>query len=324
MPALIIAGMHDGVVPESVNADAFLPNSLRGQLGMMDNDRRYARDMYAMQVALTTRQELRIVVGRRDASGDPLVPSRLLTACKLAELPSRVLHLVDGSQTDIPVRAKTLLSGKSTGAGLSIPRPETVRPPTRISVTAFREYLRCPYRFYLKHVLKLRSESDDLSEMDAPQFGNLIHDTLALLEGDIGRSSDVDEVTEFLVSNLQTLATETFGANPAAAVLIQIEQAEQRLRNFAVEQAKRAADGWEIRYVETGVEASDGLKIGHGGELNLIGRIDRVDFHPETNRWAIWDYKTSDKAKAPVTAHWSKKDGWIDLQLPLYRYNHLS
>ena len=319
-PALVIAGMHDGVVPESVNADTFLPNSLRNQLGMMDNERRYARDMYSMQVALESREELNIVVGRRDESGDPLVPSRLLMACDLEKLPSRVLHLVESSQTDVAVPTKRQQQNQNQRSGLVIPRPEEVRPISRISVTAFREYLRCPYRFYLKHVLKLRGESDDLAEMDAPQFGNLIHDTLALLEGDIGHSQDAEEITAFLTHHLHSIADSVFGKSPAAAVLIQIEQAELRLRNFAVEQAKRAAEGWEIRYVETGVDAPDGLKIGHGGELNLIGRIDRIDYHPDTKRWAIWDYKTSDKAKAPVTAHWTKKDGWIDLQLPLYRH----
>ncbi len=84
-PALIITGIHDGVVPEAVNADPFLPNQLRRQLGMIDNSRRYARDMYAFQVMLHSRQYLRIVVGRNNLNGDPLVPSRLLLACDLAE-----------------------------------------------------------------------------------------------------------------------------------------------------------------------------------------------------------------------------------------------
>ncbi len=93
-PALILTGVHDGVVPESVNADAFLPNQLRRQLGMMDNGRRYARDMYSMQVILHARKHFRIVVGKADHQGDPLVPSRLLLACGLADLPTRVLQLV--------------------------------------------------------------------------------------------------------------------------------------------------------------------------------------------------------------------------------------
>ena len=83
------------------NADAFLPNGLRRQLGMMDNAQRYARDMYALQVMLRTREHVRIVVGKSDANGDPLTPSRLLMACDLAQLPDRVLHLVKEDAVDV-------------------------------------------------------------------------------------------------------------------------------------------------------------------------------------------------------------------------------
>jgi ATP-dependent exoDNAse (exonuclease V) beta subunit len=320
-PALIIAGIHDGVVPESVNSDAFLPNQLRRQLGMMDNARRFARDMYSLQVIKHARRHLRIVVGKSDHSGDPLVPSRLLMACKLQDLPSRVLRLVSEESVDIlpPVEGKWQpVEGVSR---LVVPKPANVEPPRSISVTAFRDYLQCPYRYYLRHVLKLREEGEVDAELDAPKFGILLHDTLALLDGHpVGASSIPEEVEEFLVSNLHTIAQQKFGPNPPAGVLIQIEQAELRLRAFAPRQAEHAAAGWRIRFVEQGIEFKDNVRIGVGPQsMTLIGRIDRIDYHPEKKQWAIWDYKTSDNAKDPVKVHWTKADGWKDLQLTLYR-----
>ncbi len=322
-PALIVTGMHDGVVPESVNSDAFLPNGLRRRLGTMDNDRRYARDAYAMQVLLHSRQDVRFVVGRTNIDGDPLVPSRLLMACELAELPARVLHLVCDENTDVLPSVDSTWAERSRRSGgatqLTIPRPADVEPLTKISVTAFRDYLRCPYRFYLRHVLRLRSQDDALAELDAPQFGVLIHDTLASLQGPISTSPDPVEVRQFLIAKLHELASKTFGPKPAAAVLIQIEQAELRLAAFAEKQAERAAAGWEIRLVESGVDEVDQVRIGNNGELCLIGRIDRIDYHAKSGQWAIWDYKTSDNAKQPVAVHWTRNAGWQDLQLPLYR-----
>ena len=41
-PVLIAVGFNDGNVPTSVNSDLFLPNSLRQQLELLDNRRRYA------------------------------------------------------------------------------------------------------------------------------------------------------------------------------------------------------------------------------------------------------------------------------------------
>lgn len=318
-PALVISGMHDGVVPESVNSDAFLPNNLRRQLGMIDNDRRYARDMYAMQVMLHARQELKIVVGKTDATGDPLTPSRLLMACGLERLPARVLHLVQESSVDcLPVVAKRW-KPRSGGSQLAIPKPEGFEPLSQVSVTAFRDYLNCPYRFYLRHVKRLRGDDDGSAELDAPQFGVLLHESLARLQGDMGSVADAEQVERFLIDNLHRLAEGMYGTNPAAAVLIQIEQAEMRLSAFAREQAKRAAEGWEIRFVEDGVSRKDQVRVGTENQLYLIGRIDRIDFHPASGRWAIWDYKTSETAKNPVAVHWSRQRGWRDLQLPLYR-----
>ncbi len=318
---LVIAGLHDGVVPESANADAFLPNQLRRQLGMMDNAARYARDMYALQVMVHARQFLKIIVGKTDHQGDPLVPSRLLLACDLAELPGRVLRLVSEDTVDTRPPVETRWKAVHGASQIPIPKPGEVKVPRTITVTAFRDYLQCPYRFYLRHVLKLREQVDVGAELDARQFGNLLHDTLALLHGNpISQSDNPDAVEEFLVLQLHRLATEKFGAHAPAGVLIQIEQAEQRLRAFAAHQARHAGEGWQIHCVEKGVELEDRLLIGDSPKaMTLIGRIDRIDFNPQTRQWAIWDYKTSDNAKEPVKVHWTKDAGWKDLQLTLYR-----
>jgi len=319
-PALIITGVHDGVVPESSGADSFMPNGLRRQLGMIDNTRRYARDMYALQVMLQSRQEVRIVVGKTDINGDPLVPSRLLMACDLAKLPDRVLHLVKEEEVDCLPAVASRWTKRGGPSELLIPRPTPGLTVPHMTVTAFRSYLACPYRFYLGHVLKLRSEHDAQAELDAPMFGNLVHDTLELLgKGSIATSTDPQQIEEFLLDSLRSVAAARYGPHPPASVLIQIEQAEQRLKVFAPLQAARAQAGWEIRFTECAVTLKDQVLLGEKEQLPLIGRIDRIDYHPATDRWAIWDYKTSDNAKHPLTVHWSKKDGWMDLQLPLYR-----
>ena len=329
--ALVIVGMHDGVVPESINSDAFLPNTLRRQLGLADNDRRYARDMYALQLIMASREEVRFVVGKVDGDGDPLTPSRLLMACSLEALPSRVLHLVENDLNDTLPSVKSKWERQSKQTSLALPLPTEqghkfhdvfgqVKAPKHITVTAFRDYLACPYRFYLRHVRKLRSIEDELSEMGARQFGNLVHDTLAELIGPIARSTDPIEINKFLLEHLHRLARERYGERPAAAVLIQIEQAELRLAVFAERQAEHAAEGWEVKFVEQGVEREDALLIGRDKQLPLVGRIDRIDYNARTKQWAIWDYKTSESAKNPLSVHWSKRSGWLDLQLPLYRH----
>ncbi len=321
--ALILTGMHDGVVPESINADMFLPNQLRKQLGMMDNARRYARDAFALEVMLNTRKFMRIVVGKYGADGDPMVPSRLLLACGLKRLPARVLKLVSADTSDSPsdvVRTWRDVKGFSR---IDIPPPQdSVALPTTISVTAFRSYLECPYRFYLRHVLRLDSEHDFEDELDAAGFGNLLHAALnSLIDNEIGQATDAEQIRDHLIAELRLLATRQFGPHPPAAVEIQLEQAEERLAAFARKQAERAAQGWIIRYAESIFDARRSICLGdQSRSLILTGRIDRIDFNPRTGQWAIWDYKTGDTARKPHVAHISKNRGWIDLQLPLYRH----
>ena len=114
------------------SADAFLPNQLRRQLGMLDNTRRLARDIYLMKLILGTRKFLRVVVGKMDASGNPLVPSRLLLACDLLDLPARILHLVQEENTDVLPSVEVLTKPISGPSHLPIPRPETHQPPARL------------------------------------------------------------------------------------------------------------------------------------------------------------------------------------------------
>ena len=66
--------------PGGGRADLFLPDRLRGALGLEDSERRYAQDNYALNLLAASRR-LQLVAGRRGPEGDPLIPSRLLFAC---------------------------------------------------------------------------------------------------------------------------------------------------------------------------------------------------------------------------------------------------
>jgi hypothetical protein len=60
-----------------------------------------------------------------------------------------------------------------------------------------------------------------------------------------------------------------------------------------------------------------------GDPIQITGRIDRIDYHAETGRWALFDYKTGAKGEAPEKTHRAGRGDdrrWTDLQLPLYRH----
>ncbi len=187
-------------------------------------------------------------------------------------------------------------------------------------VTEFRDYLACPYRYYLRHRLRLAAAGDDAEELDGLAFGSLAHEVFkAFGSGSAAGSTDAEEIAAQLGASLDRLVRRQFGDDPLPAVLVQVEQLRGRLAAFARWQARWAAEGWRIEHVEIGEDRANAKLMVDGREMGIRGRIDRIDHHPGRGQWVIFDYKTSDAANSPDETH-RDGDRWVDLQLPLYRH----
>ena len=309
-PAVLLADMREGIVPETRLGDAFLPDALRARAGLASNRDGLARDLFLARTLLESRPTdgVRFLYSRRAANQEPQLPSRLLLACPDAELPARVEFLF----------ARPALRPARPAAP---PRPVlTVRPPAcrpewipaALSATAFKAYLACPFRFYLAHVLGMRAEDDGARELDPMGFGNLAHETLSLLKKHPALD-DEGALQGLLLAELERLAKNRYGAHPPLAVLVQLDSLRQRLRAAAGVHAATVRAGWRIVAAEEKYEAElDGMLV--------KARIDRIDRHAD-GRIRILDYKTTDSGATPAETHYrSRNREWIDLQLPLYRH----
>jgi inactivated superfamily I helicase len=69
--AMVVVGMNHPFVPESVTADPFLPGGLRTRLKVADNDRRFARDAYALAIDPRNASRYPLDRGRRGVDGSP-------------------------------------------------------------------------------------------------------------------------------------------------------------------------------------------------------------------------------------------------------------
>lgn len=322
-PAMVVVGFNHPFVPSAVTSDPFLPGSLRSKLRVADNDRRYARDVYATQLILSTRQDVRLIVGRVSADGTPTPPSRLLAAAPPSATARRIRTLLAGSRPEVAVKHDWDTELEQTN--LPIPQISVSECPVKtMSVTAFKAYLECPYRFYLRHVLKLKPVDDAARELAANQFGDLVHGAVE----HFGESDDRDEpderrILDALRHHLHEYAVQNYGDHVESAVRMQIHQAERRLQFVAAEQAKRIAQGWRIHATEESVNESEGACITvDGKKMGLRGRFDRIDRHSVTGQWAILDYKTHGHKPEKKHLRKNRETGqmeWIDLQLPLYR-----
>ena len=339
---LILAGMHEECVPDGAVDDVFLPDSLKQDLGLRDAAGRFARDAFLLQGALRSRDEkgrVDAIVARFNDAGEARKPSRLLMRQSGAVLPGIVQHLfVESSSTS----AKGGAWQRDWVLDLpQVDNPYLDDPPRKISPSALRNYLNCPFRFYLEKILKMNRGEVGKLEMDAMDFGNLCHKVLEVFGRDTAIKDSVDAgvICEYLFSVLDSEVTKTYGERLSLPLMVQRESARERLRAFAAKQADDRASGWSI--IET--ELAVGRK-GHDLEWQLAGHpltmtVDRIDRHEDGKRWRVWDYKTSGKAAKPEEHHlkrWDENENrpllgdlftplgkrvdyrWADLQLPIY------
>jgi ATP-dependent helicase/nuclease subunit B len=333
-PHLIVVGANEGHLPESIHGDRFLPESIRGLLGLRTNEDRFARDVWLLELLVRSRGDggrVDLIVGRQRNNGDPLKPSRLLFRCPEGELAGRVTHLFDGLPPDEQPPA-----WQATWPL----RCATLKPVEKLSPTAIRAYLACPYRFYLRHVLRMEAQDFEQREQDARGFGSLVHRVLEAFGNDekIRNSTSSDAIYKFLVAEIKRQFGQDFGAHPPLPLRVQQQIIERRLHHVAAVQARERGGGWEIVASERMFEKKlDGMLI--------RGCIDRVEKNRDTGEVRVLDYKTSGTAKEPAKAHWGtyreKRDAesvpeyarldikvnnrggrrrWADLQLPLYAW----
>ena len=332
-PVLVAAGIQEGVVPQTApgpGAAGLLPEPVRRGLGLADNASRLARDAYSLSAACAGRRRVAIVAGRRNADGDPLLPSRLL----LGRDPATVAERVEGNLAPRARGSDRLLARAPTRADGAFarwpPPPPETGPIERLPVTAFAAYIACPYRFYLRHVLGLEPLADDRRELDAAQIGSLVHDLLgAFGRSEVADSADPEAIEAWLSAGLDA-RFRAFGRDRPPAVGVQREQLRWRLRSFAAWQAARREAGWRIEHVELPVDAAplvvDGEAVTAAGRPFAVrGRIDRVDVHEATGQRLILDYKTAERDLGPRDTHHRGREpdapkDWTDLQLPLYRH----
>jgi ATP-dependent helicase/nuclease subunit B len=319
---LALCGCTEGSLPASTDAHPFLPDGKRRALGVPDNDLRRARDAYILGCLVRSRPEgeFRCSFSKFGPDGSPSVPSALMMRCPEEDLPSRVKALFDKApeETAPPVR--------SHGWKWSLPRVEGA--PGKINVTDFKSYLECPFRFYLSRRADLQDHDPEKREMDALQFGTLVHRVLQRFGEGYRDLADEKEISSVVMAGLADEVGLRFGERPAPAVRVQIEAARVRLLAFARVQAKEFADGWRIIDVER--ESRGDLVT---GSLPVSGQIDRIEVNGERIR--VLDYKTQTGVKKPEDLHFATASGaflrqaettyrgkpcaWIDLQLPLYR-----
>ena len=212
---------------------------------------------------------------------------------------------------ELPVQAAGQPPARSSTLPQATPQPAPSVPaehlPRRYSPTAYQTLLDCPYRFFARNVLALQ-ELDEADEApDRADYGSALHQILK-------RFHDADPPAErdAALQRLARLTEEAFAAYPpypAAAWRAQWEEVQPAYVDAWLAQR---AEGWHYQSGET--EFGTSVHVAGIGEVELHGRVDRIDSRGKTTR--VIDYKTSradtlrKKLREPAEA----------VQLPFYAW----
>ncbi|MBT8380296.1 MAG: exodeoxyribonuclease V subunit gamma [Ignavibacteria bacterium] len=205
------------------------------------------------------------------------------------------------------------------------------------SATQLETYAKCPYKFFLENILRIQTVEEPLEELEAFEFGSLLHSILFIFYSSLKRTgivlkncSENDfKMAEKLLFDLAhkkfddlNLTSESAFFEREKLLGINDKKKNSILYKFLLEERNRD-DGYIPSFFELGfgkvknesakrIPVKKEIKI---SDVKLRGKIDRVDVNDSDKTLKVVDYKLS--GTKPTIE--DLKTG-LSLQLPLYLY----
>lgn len=166
-----------------------------------------------------------------------------------------------------------------------------------LSPSAVDSYVRCPLLYYFTRLIGLEERRPFSGDIEATDRGGAVHKILRdTFLPFLGKPLTKD-MSALLRESLEKATNIHFGGQTLTGDYYLFEQvASFKLGSFLRRHLEGLDEPLVITHLEEGFSA--GLQIGDT-EVRLSGRIDRVDYHPSTERYTVIDYKTGTTKQYP-------------------------
>ncbi|PLX37737.1 MAG: double-strand break repair protein AddB [Hyphomicrobiales bacterium] len=300
---IVLAGLVEGVWPQTTRSDPWLSRPMRKALGLEAPERRIGLAAHDFAQGMGSGE---VVLSRTLRAGTaPTVASRWLQRLK-ARLGKELTETMTARGTRYLLLARDIDGPVETPlpATRPDPKPPIEARPTRLSVARIETLIRDPYAIYAQYVLGLDELDAIGAEPDMATRGTLLHDIFArFAEGWTG------PFDERALDELIAIGREAFvplEAFPDLHALWWPRFTRIAARFIDWERDSRA--GFRTRHVE--VDGKLALALPGGPEFTLTGRADRID-ELSDDSLSIVDFKTG----APPSE--AQVDTLLSPQLPL-------
>lgn len=303
---VIILSMNEGAWPPEVSSHSFIPYNLRRAFGLPTLDHQNSVYSYLFYRLLQKAKRVHLFYNTEDTSRLSGEMSRYLQQLIYESGLSIRQHVLSNEPQVQPGMPITITKDAAIFASLDrflAGREES----SWLTPSALNIYLTCRLRFYYRYVARLIESDQVKEEIDAPLFGNLLHNTMEILYeaymAEKGRREIVKEDIPLLKDRLDGAITAAFkreygvkeektysfeGRNIIAREIIRKMTA--RILDYDADHAPFEIIGLETQgqegyYLELPIK-SRGAEEG----VQIRGIIDRIDRLGDTVR--VIDYKS--------------------------------
>ena len=181
----------------------------------------------------------------------------------------------------------------------------SIRGERVFSASALERLAACPYRYFLRDVLRIRKIDDPVLRpgqwLEPREFGSLLHELLRRFMtrlGEAGERAATDHHEGMMVDLLDEVVAEKLLEKPAPGAAA-LEHDRRRLERSALiflrNEARMTAQpfAFELSFGSDDEEPLE-IQLGEGMTLRLRGMIDRVD--RARDGYEVWDYKSGSMA----------------------------
>jgi hypothetical protein len=328
---VFVLSLNEGMLPASARQGSYIPHSIRKAYLLPTFEHQDAFYAYLFYRVLQRAENIELyyntepdVIGNGEMSRyvqQLLLESGLPIKKSVLHNP---VHVHEVKQIVVP-KSKDIIEQLQKYVVKEVETPDMLTP------SSLNDYIECPFKFYLKHLARLKEPNEVEEDLDARIFGNLLHEVMHWFYEELRpkRNGEI-EAEDFL--NVDDTLERLIGKAFRKLYFIEGEEeivyegqrvvVKEIVKEFAkriIEHDKSYAP-FQLTMLED--RFSEQIPISNEKKIKIGGKIDRADLKGEIVR--IIDYKTGKdelnfESIASLFSHTGKRNK-AAFQTMLYAY----
>lgn len=302
---IIILSMNERIFPRRQYTKTMIPNTLRAGFGLPDFESLEWTYAYCFYRLMARAKRVHLFYDSRTDGLSSGEKSRYI---------SQMLYLMP--KLNVIENSISYISEPDKNVGVSIAKTPDVMAlldrfraggDRRFSATAFKTYKKCPLRFYLEYVRRMRGSDDLVDYISASEFGTVVHNTVqklyseyknclidsAVFDSWLDKSNDAVEraARDMIVAERYPKADPATVEISAEAKLAADLVANIARADLLAEKKFYCADGADFTFIANEYPVDDSWQIDDELSIRFYMSIDRVD-RMNAASMRLVDYKT--------------------------------